>query len=490
MASGIYLKNILPFRGEIMRNLKTIRLSPLFLCLLGLAFSTVNAVEHKVNHLTEEQALELGKEIYIYGYPLVTMDMTRKVMTNVEKVEGLRAPMGQFVNAREYPTAQFRDVTAPNADTLYSSAWIDLKAEPYILHVPEMTGRYYLMPILNGWTDVFADPGTRTNGTKAQDFAIVGPHWHGKLPKGVKELKSSTDIAWILGRTYCTGTLEDYKIVHALQDQYKLTPLSAFGKEYTPANGKVIPSINMKIPVRDQVNAMTASAYFNKLSELLKDNPPTKQDAAMLAKMTKIGMVPGEPYDFSKMDSAFVKGLNNSVKVAQEAIMAHDKKAGVIKNGWIFTTKTGIYGTDYLQRAFITAVGLGANRPQDAIYPTTKVDNKGEKLNGSDHYTIHFAKGQLPPVKGFWSLTMYDDHYFFAENALNRYTLSPRDNLQKNQDGSIDLYIQHESPGKDKESNWLPAPKEDFILMFRFYWPEEAIINGKWNPPAVVKTKS
>ncbi len=470
-----------------MRNIRAAALSPLFLCLLGLAFSTVNATPSSAENLTQEQALALGKEIYIYGYPLVTMDMTRKVMTNVETVEGLRAPLGQFVNAREYPNATFRDVTAPNADTLYSSAWINLSAEPYILHVPDMNGRYYLMPLLNGWTDVFADPGTRTTGTKAQDFAIVGPTWHGKLPKGMKQLKSATNMVWILGRTYCTGTPEDYKIVHALQDQYKLTPLSAFGKEYTPPNGKVIPSINMKIPVRDQVNAMTASAYFNKLSELLKDNPPTKQDAAMLAKMAKIGMVPGEPYDFSKMDSAIVKGLNDSVKTAQEAIMAQDKKAGVNKNGWIFTTKTGIYGTDYLQRAFITAIGLGANRPQDAIYPVTTVDNKDEKLNGSNRYKIHFAKDQLPPVKGFWSLTMYNDQYFFTENTLNRYTLSPRDNLQKNKDGSVDLYIQHESPSQDQESNWLPAPKGDFILMFRFYWPEEAIINGKWSLPPVVK---
>lgn len=472
-----------------MRKVRSSTLSPLLLCLLVLVFSTANATSHTAENLTEEQALQLGKEIYIYGYPLVTMDMTRKVMTNVETVEGLRAPMGQFVNAREYPDAKFRDVTAPNADTLYSSAWINLSAEPYILHVPDMNGRYYLMPMLSGWTDVFADPGTRTTGTKAQDFAIVGPKWHGKLPKDVKELKSSTDMVWILGRTYCTGTPEDYKAVHALQDQYKLTPLSSYGKEYTPPKGKVVHSINMKIPVRDQVNAMTASAYFNKLSELLKDNPPTKQDAAIVAKMAKLGMVPGEPYDFSKMDSAIIKGLDDSVKVAQAAIMAHEKKAGVDKNGWLFSTKTGVYGTDYIQRAFITAVGLGANRPQDAIYPATLVDNKGEKLNGANLYTIHFVKGQLPPVKGFWSLTMYNDQYFFTDNALNRYTLSPRDNLQKNKDGSVDLYIQHESPGKDKESNWLPAPKGDFILMFRFYWPEAAIINGKWSPPPVVKIK-
>lgn len=462
---------------------------PLFLCLIGLSFSPVYAAEHKVEKLTEAHALELGKEIYIYGYPLITMEMTRKVMTNVESPEGLKSPMGQFMNAREYPNAKFRDVTAPNADTLYSSAWIDVGPEPYVLQLPNEEGRYYLMPMLSGWTDVFAVPGTRTTGTKAQNFAIVGPNWKGKLPKNVKELKSSTNMVWILGRTYCTGTPEDYKAVHAIQDQYKLVPLSSFGKEYTPPKGKVDSSIDMKTPVRDQVNALNAKDYFNQLALLLKDNPPTKADAAIVKKMAKIGLEPGKPYDLSKADADVAKGLDAAVKAGQEAIMAHEKNAGVDKNGWLFSTKTGKYGTDYLQRAFVAAIGLGANLPQDAIYPSTTVDSKGEKLNGSNRYTVHFAKGELPPVKGFWSLTMYDDKYFFTENALNRYTVSARNDLQKNQDGSVDIYIQHESPGKDKENNWLPAPEGDFILMFRFYWPENSIIDGKWSPPGVVKVK-
>lgn len=456
-------------------------------CLLAVSFGSCEVI---AKGLSKEEALKLGSEVYVYGYPLVTMDLTRQVMTNVKSAEGLKAPMGQFVNAREYPPASFRDVTAPNADTLYSSAWVDVSAEPYILHVPDENGRYYLMPMLSGWTDVFADPGTRTTGTKAQDFAIVGPTWKGTLPKNVKPFHSSTNMVWVIGRTYCTGTPEDYKAVHQIQDQYKLTPLSHFGKEYTPPEGKVDSSVDMKTPVRDQVNNLPAKEYFNRLALLMKNNPPTKQDSAMVAKMAKLGIKPGQDYDLSKMDKEVAAGLEESVKLAQQKIMDHMKKAGVDKNGWTYSTKTGIYGTDYLQRAFITAVGLGANRPQDAIYPTATVDGKGEKLDGKNNYTIHFAKGGLPPVKGFWSLTMYDDKYFFTENALNRYTLSARNDLKKNDDGSIDLYIQHESPGKDKESNWLPAPKGEFILMMRFYWPEESLIKGTWNPPAVVKVES
>ena len=244
----------------------------------------------------------------------------------------------------------------------------------------------------------------------------------------------------------------------------------------------------MKTPVRDQVNAMDAGVFFSTLAKLLKDNPPAPADAPMVAKLAKLGIIAGQPFSMDKLDPAIAKSLQESVKMGQEQIMAHFKKAGEIRNGWTFSLKTGTYGTDYLQRAFITAVGLGANRPQDAIYPSTTNDANGNALDGANKYVIHFAKGQIPPVKGFWSLTMYNDQYFFVANPLNRYTLSERNNFKKNPDGSIDLLIQHNSPGSDKESNWLPAPEGKFVLMFRFYWPEEAIINGSWNPPAVKRS--
>ncbi|MDQ2995220.1 MAG: DUF1254 domain-containing protein, partial [Pseudomonadota bacterium] len=241
--------------------------------------------------LNEAEALKLATEAYIYGYPLITMDLTRQVMTNVVKPEGARAPMGQFNNMREYPDATFRDVTAPNADTLYSVAWLDLANEPYVLHVPNEDGRYYLMPMLSGWTDVFAAPGTRTTGAKEHDFAITGPSWHGKLPRGLTEIKSPTNMVWVLGRTYCTGTKEDYAAVYKLQDQYKVVPLSAFGKEYTLPAGTVSPDIEMQIPVRTQVNRLSAEVFFKRLAMLMRDNPPAKADASILAKLAKIGIV-------------------------------------------------------------------------------------------------------------------------------------------------------------------------------------------------------
>ena len=436
----------------------------------------------------EKEALEIGTEAYIYGYPLVTVEMTRRVTTNVAKPDGLHAPMGQFANARQYPTAAFRDVTAPNADTLYSSAWLDLAKEPYVLSLPDEHGRYYLMPMLSGWTDVFEVPGKRTTGTKAQKYAITGPGWQGTLPQGVKELKSPTNLVWIIGRTYCTGTPADYKTVHKIQDQYKLVPLSAYGKPYSPPPGKVDPNIDMKTPVRVQVNAMSAGDYFKLLADLMKNNPPAKEDAPMVAKLGKIGIIPGQDFDLSKLDPAVAKGLEGAPKAAIEKIMASFKTTPTFVNGWGILMKTGLYGTDYLDRALVTAIGLGANRPQDAIYPTSEMDADGKPYDGALKYVMHFDKAQLPPVKGFWSLTMYDDKFFFVANPLNRCTLSQRNKFIYNKDGSVDLYLQNESPGKDKEANWLPAPKGKFILMLRLYWPKEkppSLLDGSWKIPGV-----
>ena len=443
----------------------------------------------------EKEAQEIGVDAYVYGYPLVTMEMTRRVMTNVVKPEGTRAPMGQLVRLREYPTAAFRDVTAPNADTLYTTTWIDVSKEPWVLSLPDMKGRYYLFPMLSGWTNVFQVPGKRTTGTNAQTYAITGPGWTGTLPKGVTEYKSPTGLVWVLGRIYCTGTPQDYKEVHALQDKVSIVPLGAYGAKYTPPSGTVDPSIDMKKAVRDQVDALDAKAYFGLLATLMKANPPAAGDAPMVAKLAKIGIVPGQELDTGKLDPAVVKGLQGAPKLAQEKIMGWFKGSiaagdATLKNGWLTTTKTGEYGTNYLQRALITAIGLGANRPQDAVYPTSDADAEGKPYEGTSKYVMHFDKGMLPPVDGFWSLTMYDAGYFFVPNKLNRYTLSQRNKLKVNKDGSVDLYLQKDSPGKDKESNWLPAPEGRFIPMLRLYWPKEkppSILDGTWVPPPVKK---
>lgn len=440
--------------------------------------------------ISESDARDIAVEAYIYGYPLITMDLTKQVMTNTSEPGHNKAPMGQFYNASEYPNASFKDVTAPNADTLYSTAWLDLSKEPYILHVPNEDGRYYLMPLLSAWTEVFAVPGTRTTGSKEADFAITGPGWKGTLPKGVTEFKSPTALVWVLGRTYSTGTPQDYEAVHKLQAQYSLTPLSAYGKSYTPPKGVLNPAIDVKTPVREQVNKLTAEVFFNRLALLMKDNPPTPDDSQIVAKMSRIGIIPGKNFSFSQLDPKIVKAIQQAPKLALEKILAQEKVGGKLENDWLVTVDTGNYGQNYLQRAYITYVGLGANKPQDAIYPMTQVDADKKPLNGKNKYVIHFDKDKTPPVKGFWSLTMYNSEFYFVQNPLNRYTLSPRNQLKYNPDGSLDLYIQNANPGKEKEANWLPAPEGPFALMFRFYWPEESIIKGSWIPPKVTKTNN
>jgi len=473
-------------RRDLLRSALWLRSA---LCLgLFLSLACSPAWAQPAAKLSEQEALALGIEAYIYGYPLVTMEMTRRVVTNVAEPEGERAPMGQFAYLRQYPNASFRAVTAPNADTLYSVAFLDVSKEPYVLSLPDQGDRYYLMPMLSGWTDVFDVPGKRTTGDKAQTYAITGPSWKGALPAGVKQLKSPTALVWALGRTYCTGTAEDYKAVHALQDQYKLVPLSAYGKPYTPPKGVVDPSVDARTAVREQVNRMDAGAYFKLLAALMKDNPPAAADAPIVAKMAKLGIVPGKDFDAGKLDPVAAKALLAVPKAGFEAIAGNFMKMATPVNGWVVTTKTGIYGTRYLDRATITAVGLGANRPQDAVYPTSTKDGDGNAYDGANKYVMHFDKDQMPPVNGFWSLTMYNAEYFFVDNERNRYTLSPRDALKYNKDGSLDLYLQSDSPGADKESNWLPAPKGRFVLMLRLYWPKDknpSILDGTWKPPAV-----
>uniref|UniRef100_Q021M8 DUF1254 domain-containing protein n=1 Tax=Solibacter usitatus (strain Ellin6076) TaxID=234267 RepID=Q021M8_SOLUE len=435
-----------------------------------------------------QEARQIATDAYIFGYPLVTMEMTRRVMTNTAKPDGTHAPMGQFANARTYPDSSFRDVTAPNADTLYSIAWLELSHEPYIFSIPDSNGRYYLMPVLDAFSNVFQSPGKRTTGTKAQRYALTSPGWKGRLPAGITQYKSPTNLVWILGRTYCTGTPQDYKEVHAFQDQLSLVPLSAYGKTYRARDGAVNPKIDKHTAIREQVSRMDGAVFFKLMMELMKQNPPVPADAPIVNRMGKIGLVPGEDFDIGKYEAGVAAAIKDIPKTALAKIVAHRDAIGYMKNGWVISKRGGIYGTDYLLRATFAYFGLGANRPLDAIYPMAETDADGGAFNGAKKYVMHFDRGELPPVNAFWSLTMYNGEMFFVANPLNRYTLSQRDKLKFNPDGSVDFYVQAGNPGREKEANWLPAPRDKFVLMMRLYWPKEtppSILDGTWNPPAV-----
>jgi hypothetical protein len=340
---------------------------------------------------------------------------------------------------------------------------------------------------------VIFSAGSGTTGGKPQAYAITGPGWKGTLPAGIRQVKSPTGMVWILGRIYSSGTAEDYRAVHALQDQYSVVPLSSWGKPYTPPLAAVDPAFDMKTAVRKQVNAMDVETYFTRLAELMKTNPPTARDAPMVANMAKIGLVPGKDYDPSKLSSFDHEVLKAVPKLALLEMGVHLKRQKTT-NGWLFFTKgVGNFGNDYLTRGMANLLGPGWNRPQDAVYPLSLKDAHGDAYDGSKYkYVVRFEKGKLPPADAFWSLTLYDEDYFFVPNAINRYDLAKRDQLVANPDGSVDMYLQAESPGKDKEANWLPAPKGKFVLVMRIYQPKKSapsILGGTWTPPPVTKAQ-
>jgi hypothetical protein len=456
---------------------------------LVLAAVAAVLIVRRTPSLHTQEGVRTAVDAYVYGYPLVTFDMARRQQTNVAAPDAEHAPMGQMIRMRSYPAVDNHCCAAPNADTLYTEAWLDVSREPSVLSIPDMGDRYYIFPILDGWSEVVQVASPGTTGNKAQTYAITGPGWSGTLPEGVTEVKSPTGMVWVLGRVYCTGTPEDYDAVHALQDRVTVVPLSAYGKPYTPPPGAVDPGFDMKTGVRKLVNDMDVDAYLHRLAELMKTNPPTPQDAPIVARMAKIGLVPGQDFDPGKLGVLDREAIKAVPKLALVEMGVHLKKQKTT-DGWLyFTSGVGNFGTDYLLRGMANMLGPGWNRAQDAVYPLSMKDAGGDEYNGQKYkYVMRFEKGKLPPAEAFWSLTLYDPDFFFAPNAINRYELSQRDSLISNPDGTVDMYLQAESPGKDKEANWLPAPKGKFVLVMRIYAPRKtppSILDGSWTPPPV-----
>ncbi len=438
--------------------------------------------------ISPQEAQQIAYDATVYGFPLVVMDLTRQVFTAVPAPNAYGSPVNQFGNKKTFPDATFTNVVNPNADTLYSSAWIDTATGPLIFTVPDTQGRYYLMPMLNCWTDVFASPGSRTTGTGAGNFAITGPDWSGKLPDGITEMKSSTRWVWIVGRIACAGP-SDYEAVWKLQDQLKLTPLSAWGTDYVPpANVPVDPAVNIKVSPLNQLLAMDAATYFDYVCRLMAENPPYAADAPILASMAKIGIETGADYKsyFTGLDDAVKSAIQTGYESALAKIPATNM--GNEKNGWQLPYGAGDYGTDYMLRAATAYRGLGANTVDDAFYASASVGSDGAKFSSDKNYAIHFNKDEIPPVNGFWSLSLYNEKILFAANPINRYCLGSLSDppLITNPDGSIDIYIQRDSPDSAKMSNWLPAPASGgFSLTIRLYWPQQPVLDKTWVPPAV-----
>ena len=442
------------------------------------------------NRISEQDAHAIGVDAYIYFYPLVSMDITRLQSTNIEAGKQFgKGPMNTFVNIPAYPPADLKVVVRVNFDTLYSIAWLDLTKEAQIVSAPDTGGRFYLLPMLDMWTDVFASPGSRTTGTKAGNFLVTPPGWNGTIPEGFTRIAAPTSFVWIIGRTRTDGP-GDYPAVNKVQAGYKVTPLSNWGKAPPTVAVKVDPTVDMKTPPKTQVDTMPAAEYFAYAAELLKLHPPHLTDQPIIAQMKRIGIEPGKSFDLVELDPAVQNALASAPAEAQALMKWKVATLARVANGWSMNTDTmGVYGNYYLKRAIVSQMGLGANLPEDAIYPLNLGDDMGKPLNGSNKYTIHFDKGATPPVNAFWSITLYDDEGFQVGNVLNRFAVSSWMPFKTNADGSLDLYFQSESPGKDKEANWLPAPTGAFNLTMRLYGPKTDALTGKWNPPSIVRQK-
>ncbi len=416
-----------------------------------------------------------GQQAYLFAYPLVLMDVTREASGGVNP--------HRFTHSAAFPDAKFRTIVRPNADTLYSTAWVDLTAEPVLMKVPDTKGRYYLMQVLDAWTETIGIPGKRTTGTGEGWFAVTGPGWNGKLPSGVQRIDSPTNLVWILGRVQTNGPA-DYPNVHAVQRGMRLMPLSRYpdggGEKQSPS---VRPASTRPRTPPQIVEQMSDVEFFSRFLRSLAANPPHAADGPVVQSLSAWGWKSGAGLD-SLPGGEFANGVASAKKLLASIEQLRTTMAG--KSGWTgVNPNVGRYGTNYMARAVVARVGLGANPPEDAVYLNCYRDSAGKPLDSARSYRLHFDKSELPPVNAFWSITMYDPQGYFVENPIGRYAIGDRDPLAYNADGSLDLYMQREAPAV--KANWLPAPASGlFNLNFRLYWPREEILRGKWIPPPVL----
>jgi len=438
-----------------------------------------------------KQAYALGVQAYLWGYPMVVMQRSRDAMTKggdspvtpevFNKSGLLFAPVNQVANAWGMLGPKFSAVQSGNSDTQYSVTWFDSSEEPYVLHLPASQGRYYTFQFIDAWTNNFHYASTRTMGSQDQKYAMVAPGWKGKLPAGVTRVDCPTPTGFIIGRWFVASE-KDVAAVNELQKQVTMTPLSSFGRDYTPP----------KVPVVPAKKYTGDLAFFEQLGDTLVLNGGLSGDAGLLGLLKDIGLSVDHGFDPSALSDGEQKALAQAIPDGDAMLAAKSASMGQEINGWQLSPVLDEYfGDDYLFRAAIGYQAMFVNTPIEAYYPGVFKDTDGKTLDGtSGKYTLTFPKGKTPPVGAFWSTTMYDaKKRLMVENPINRYKIGSADNMKAGSDGSITIYIQADSPGKDKESNWLPAPKEPFYMLFRMYQPDIEVLNGQYELPGVQRVK-
>jgi DNA sulfur modification protein DndE len=468
----------------------------LLLSVLMLGLATHAAAQEGKTALTPDeakakQAYAIGVQAYIWGAPMVVMQTSRNAMTKggdapvtpeeFNKSGKLFAPVNQMANAWGVLGPKFSAVQSANSDTQYSVTWFDVSKEPYVLHIPDAKGRFYTYQFIDAWTNNFHYASTRTMGSQDQNYALVAPGWTGKLPAKVTRLDMPTRTGFIVGRWFVANE-KDVAAVNKIQKQVSMTPLSSYGTEYTPPKVKVVPAKKYTGDL----------AFFEQLGDTLVINGAPAADAGILGLVKNIGLTVDHGFDPSALSDGEKKSLARAAKDGEAMLLAKSAEMGRDVNGWQLSPVLDEYfGNSYLFRAAIGNQAFGVNSPIEAYYPSVFKDTDGKLLDGSaGKYTITFPKGKTPPVGAFWSVTMYDtEKRLMVENAINRYKVGSADKLKVAANGSTTLYIQADSPGKDKELNWLPAPKAGFYMLMRMYLPKIEVLNGQYEIPGVVKAK-
>jgi hypothetical protein len=456
-----------------------------------LALTTVRAAD-----ITPAETKAIAEEGFIYGLPIV---MNYAVMYDYSVDKGnpeYKAPFNQIKNEARVFTYKDTAIVTPNSDTPYSFAWLDLRAEPMVLSVPAVEkGRYYAVQLEDGNCFNYGYIGSRATGNEPGDYMVAGPDWKGETPAGIKKVFRSTTQFSVAGYRTQLFNAEDMPNVIKVQSGYKVQPLSAFLKQPAPPAAPKInfPKINKE---------MAKTGFFEYLDFSLPFAPPGPEEKDIRDKLAKLGIGAGKNFDMKSLSPEQRASIAEGMKAGDEKIKEFLGSGIKRVNGWGIVSPFGdraFYNGNWLLRAASAVAGIYGNDAVEAVYPITKTLPDGENLDGSKHnYTLTFPAGELPPVNAFWSVTMYDGKtQLLIKNPINRYLInSPMlPNMKKNADGSLTLYIQKASPGKDKESNWLPAPNDLIYLVMRLYWPKTeppSILppgEGTWKPPGIVKAK-
>jgi hypothetical protein len=435
--------------------------------------------------VTPAEARAIAKEAYVYGFPIVDNYRIQHAYWVDRTNPEFKAPFNQIWNSARVFTPADKAIQTPNSDTPYSFVGADLRSEPLVLTVPAMEKeRYFSVQLIDYYTFNFDYIGTRTTGNGGGSFLLAGPGWKGATPKGVKKVfRCETELAFPTYRTqlFNPGDIENVKKV---QVGYKVQPLSAFLGQPAPKAAPAIDFIKPLTPAEEK----TSPQFFNILNFVLQFCPTVPSEKVLMTRFARIGVGAGKTFDASKLSPDMKTAIEQGMADAWVAFAGLKKEfeEGKLTSGDVFGTRQYLKN-NYLYRMIAAVLGIYGNSKQEAMYPVYYVDATKQKLDGANRYALRFAPGQLPPVNAFWSLTMYEEPAsLLVANPLNRYLLnSPMlPQFKRDADGGLTLMIQNESPGKDKESNWLPAPKGPFSVLMRLYWPKEAATNGKWkNPP-------